>query len=353
MKPSKLTRRQFTKLTLGAGAATFAVSGRTPRAGAQAGELTIVGWGGTHEDSLKKAVYEPFTAATGIRIKSVSVTNQLAGLKAQVQANNPEWDIIQPASLWVARGTKEGLFEKIDYGMVDASPLYKAAVHPNAVAFEVFAVDIAYNTKKFPGGTHPKTWVELWDVKRFPGRRTAPGWTPRDNMEAAALASGVPVNKVYPIDTRRAFDKLAEIKPHTIWWQTGAQFVQLFADGEVDLGYGWGARITVIAREGKPVGVEFNQAILDQTFYAISKVSRNKEAAMKFIAFAVQAKPQTERPKLYPQGPTSRKAWADLDAKTKADLLNPEMPNVVIRDHDWWVDREEDLIGQWKRFLGA
>ncbi len=350
---TRLSRRQFTKLALGGSAAAFAVGGRATTSGAAAGELTIVGWGGAHEDSLKKAVYEPFTAATGIRIKSVSATNQLAGLKAQVQANNPEWDIIQPASLWVARGAKEGLYEKVDYGMVDTSQLFRTAVHPYAVAFEVFAVDIAYNAKKFPGGAHPKSWAELWDVRRFPGRRTAPGWTPRDNLEAAAMAGGVPTNKVYPIDTKLAFDKLAEIKPHTIWWQTGAQFAQLFADGEVDLGYGWGARITVLAREGKPLGVEFNQAILDQTFYAISKISRNKEAAMKFIAFAMQTKPQVERPKLYPQGPTNRKAWAELDARTKADVLHPELPNVVIRDHNWWVDREEDLIGQWKRFLGA
>jgi len=349
---TKLSRRQFTKRMLAGSAAAFATVAR-PRAGAAAGELTIIGWGGAHEESLKKAVYEPFTAATGIRIKSISVTNQLAGLKAQVQANNPEWDIIQPASLWVARGAKEGLYEKIDYGQIDTSALYKASVHPYAVGFEIFAVDIVFNTKKFPNKSHPKSWAELWDVKRFPGRRTAPGWTPRDNLEAAAMAGGAPTSKVYPIDVKLAFDKLAEIKPHTLWWQTGAQFTQFMADGEVDLGYGWGARIALIAREGKPVGVEFNQAILDQTFYAISKVSKNKTEAMKFIAFAMQAKPQTERPKLYPQGPTNRKALAELDAKTKADLLNPEMPNVVVRDHDWWVDREEELIGQWKRFLGA
>jgi putative spermidine/putrescine transport system substrate-binding protein len=348
----KLDRRQFTRLALGGTAAAFTVT-TLPRTGAAAGELTIIGWGGAHEDSLKKAVYEPFSAATGIRIKSVSVTNQLAGLKAQVQANNPEWDIIQPASLWVARGAKEGLYEKIDYSGIDTSALYRAAVHPYAVAFEVFAVDIVYNTKKFTGGSHPKSWPELWDLKRFSGRRTAPGWTPRDNLEAAVMAGGVPTSKVYPIDTKLAFDKLAELKPSAVWWQTGAQFVQLMADGEVDLGYGWGARMAVIAKEGKPVAAEFNQAILDHTFYAVSKISRNKADAMKFVAFAVQTKPQMERPKLYPQGPTNKKALAELDAKTRADLLNPEMPNVVVRDHDWWVDREEDLIGQWKRFLAG
>lgn len=348
-----VSRRQFTRLAVSGAVAAVAARPGVRRGEASAGELTVVGWGGAHEESLKKTVYEPFTAATGVRIKQLSVTSQLAGLKAQVQSNNPEWDVIQPGSLWVARGTKEGLFEKIDYGVVDVGQLYKTAVHPHGVAFEIFAVDICYSTRKYPTGSHPRTWAELWDVKRFPGRRTGVGWTPRDNMEVGVMAAGVPPARVYPIDTRLAFEKLAEIKPHVIWWQTGAQFVQLFADGEVDLGYGWGARIAVLAREGKPVAVEFNQAILDQTFFAVSRISRNKEQAMKLINFAVQARPQTERPRLYPQGPTNRRAWAELDARTRAELLNPDMPNVVIRNAEWWVDREEELLGQWKRFLGA
>ena len=45
------------------------------------------------------------------------------------------------------------------------------------------------------------------------------------------------------------------------------------------LGYGWGARVVVLAREGKPLAIELNQAILDQTFYAVSKISKNKDAA--------------------------------------------------------------------------
>ena len=347
-----LTRRQFTKLAMTATAAVSA--GPWVRRGeAQAGELTVVGWGGAHESSLKKTVYDPFTAATGVKIKQVSATNQLAMLKAQVQNNNPEWDVVQPGSLWVARGAKEGLYEKIDYGTVDSKELFTSAVHPYGTAFEIFAVDICYNTKKFATGSHPKTWPEFWDLKRFPGRRTGVGWTPRDNMEVAAMAAGAPANKVYPIDTKQAFDKLAEIKPHTIWWQTGAQFVQLFADGEVDLGYGWGARVAVLAREGKPLAVEFNQAILDQTFFAVSKVSRNKDAAMKFINFAMDANRQAERPVLYPQGPTNRKSWTQLDAKTKGELLNPDLPNVALRNADWWVEREEELIAQWKKFLGS
>src|SRR5439155_74615 len=85
----------------------------------------------------QKAVYDPFTAATGIKIKQVSATNQLALLKAQVQNNSPEWDIIQPGSAWLWRGAQDGLYEKLDAGVVNRTEMYGPALHSHGIAFEV------------------------------------------------------------------------------------------------------------------------------------------------------------------------------------------------------------------------
>src|SRR4030095_15484949 len=143
MDACHVSRRGFLAATAASLGAALA---RTVPGRAQAPELVIVGGGGAHEESLKKAVYDPFTAATGIRIKQTSATNQLAMLKAQVQNNNAEWDVIQPGSSWLWRGAKDDLYEKVDYGVVQKTDLYPAAVHPFGVAFEVYAVDIADNT---------------------------------------------------------------------------------------------------------------------------------------------------------------------------------------------------------------
>src|SRR5258705_5388647 len=141
---SNVSRRDFLKTTAGS-LATAGVLARS-RPVAAAGELVIVGWGGAHEESLKKAVYDPFTAATGIKIKQVSATNQLALLKAQVQNNSPEWDIVQPGSAWLWRGTQDGLYEKLDAGVVTRNEMYAPALHSHGIAFEVYAVAIAYNS---------------------------------------------------------------------------------------------------------------------------------------------------------------------------------------------------------------
>src|SRR5687768_11777227 len=97
MDAGHVSRRRFLAVSAAAGT----VFARPLPGRAQAPEIVVVGWGGAHEESLKKAVYDPFTAATGIRIKQTSATNQLAMLKAQVQNNNAEWDVIQPGSSWL------------------------------------------------------------------------------------------------------------------------------------------------------------------------------------------------------------------------------------------------------------
>src|SRR5260370_17192907 len=107
--------------------------------------------------------------------------------------------------------------------------MYGPALHSHGIAFEVYAVDIAYNTKRFPTGSHPKSWAELWDLKRFPGRRTGPGWTPRDNFEAAVMAAGGAPAQVSPIDTKLAFPRLPDINPQLPLSQPPPRFPQLLS----------------------------------------------------------------------------------------------------------------------------
>src|SRR5205085_9775273 len=123
----RVSRRDFLRTT--AGSLALAAGMARPRPAAAAGELVIVGWGGAHEESLKKAVYDPFTAATSIKIKQVSATNQLALLKAQVQNNNPEWDIVQPGSAWLWRGAQDGLYEKLAPGVVTRADMHAPGGH--------------------------------------------------------------------------------------------------------------------------------------------------------------------------------------------------------------------------------
>ena len=82
----------------------------------------------------------------------------------------------------------------------------------------------------------PKTWADLFDAEKFPGKRTFYKWSAPGVIEAALLADGVAPDKLYPLDLDRAFKKLDTIKDDIIWWIGGAQSQQLLASAEAPFG---------------------------------------------------------------------------------------------------------------------
>ncbi len=73
---------------------------------AQAQEtLNIVSWGGAYTASQQKAYHEPWMEQTGDEIINIDRSgNALAGLRAQTQAGNVTWDLVDmlPADAMIA-----------------------------------------------------------------------------------------------------------------------------------------------------------------------------------------------------------------------------------------------------------
>ena len=63
------------------------------RSDAQARTLYVNSYGGVWETSWRKAFFEPFTAQTGIQVRTVPGVS-FAKLKAQVQTRNYDWDVV-------------------------------------------------------------------------------------------------------------------------------------------------------------------------------------------------------------------------------------------------------------------
>ena len=88
-----VTRRRFVATTA-AGVALTALPAVATRARAQGkNELVFVGFGGTYQEGQTKALFEPFTKETGIKVVQTTGVD-LAKLRAQVQSKNVEWDLI-------------------------------------------------------------------------------------------------------------------------------------------------------------------------------------------------------------------------------------------------------------------
>src|SRR5256886_13695633 len=280
---ARMSRRRA--LALGAGALLAAPVILRP-ARAQGRAVYVNSYGGVWESAWRKAFFEPFTAQTGIAIKTVPGVS-FAKLKAQVQTRNFEWDVVNLGDVEYGQAVLEGLLEKVDREAAKADQLPPHMVRDYGITSYSLGTNLVYRKDKFPNGG-PQSWADFWDVKKFPGNRSLYNSWSRA-MPAALIADGVPIDKLYPLDVDRALKKLSEIKPHIkVWWTQGNQSQQLIRDGEVDMMSIWNARGSELKAQGVPVEVVWNGATITMTTWGVAKSAPNKSLAWEFIQFAVQ-----------------------------------------------------------------
>jgi putative spermidine/putrescine transport system substrate-binding protein len=244
--------------------------------------LYINTWGGPWEEAARKHLFDPFTAETGIEIRTVSPVS-FAKLAQQVRTGTYEFDVTTLGAGELLRADEAGIIETLE------AP-YEGGLFHNGVASHAFATVIAYRTDKFPDAG-PKNWAEFWDVERFPGSRSLQRY-PARVLPLALLADGVAVKDLYPLDIDRAFASLDKIKEHIlVWWTAGAQSTQILRDGEVDLIGIWHGRYFEALDAGAPVAMTWNQGEIDRAYWVVAKDTPNAENAKKFIKFATSAKP--------------------------------------------------------------
>ena len=310
-------------------------------------QLTVVNFGGANANAQKKAFYEPYEK-TGTKIVATEYNGEQAKIKVMVDTKNVTWDVVEVESPDAARGCDEGLFEKLDYSKIgNKGDFIPAAVTDCGVGIFVWSTVMAYNGDKLKVG--PKTWADFWDVKKFPGKRGLRKGA-RYNLEFALMADGVKPGDVYKTlatkeGAERAFKKLGELKSSIQWWEAGAQPPQFLVAGDVVMTTVFNGRIDAANREGKNLVIGWTGGIYDLDYWVIPKGDANKDAALKFIAFASTPAAQAEYAKNIAYGPTNTKALAKLDAKTLANLpTSPANAKEALQFNlKFWADQGEEL----------
>ena len=89
-------------------------------ASAQAQEITVVSFGGSYQDGQSKALFQPAAKAMGIKVKEETYTG-IGDLRLKMKAGANTWDVVASGSGSAARAGAEGLLEKLDYKVIDAS----------------------------------------------------------------------------------------------------------------------------------------------------------------------------------------------------------------------------------------
>jgi len=321
-------------------------------------KIYVNGYGGTTWENITKAFLGPLKAKTGLDVGLVPDPS-LAKLDAMVSAGKCDYHVIELEGATYLLAKEKGLLQEINYGIVDPNNIV-ADTHKKKFGYEfvAFSEIIAYRNDQFPNGG-PTNMAEFWDVEKFPGARTMHDRVV-GSLEFALEADGVAPSDVYkvlssPGGIDRAFAKLDEIKPHIIkFWSSGAEPIQMIADGEVAAAIAWNGRLQAMANEGVDVYYTFQDGNLDTGIYSIP-ASCSKESANN-VALYLNAwtTPEwaVEFAKVMPYPPFTGGVAELLDPEY-AKLL-PTTPENVAMQHqtDWgfWQVNYEALNERWKEW---
>ncbi|WP_438390449.1 ABC transporter substrate-binding protein [Caballeronia sp. DA-9] len=351
------SRRRFLKTGAGM-AAAGAISFGAPAVFAKdnTGKVVVRGLGGAYQDAMAAAIHKPFTEATGIEVVVQPAT--AAQIRAMIEAGRVALDVADLTDIAQVALDKIGALAPIDYSkMTFTKPddIQSVAKKPNFVGNLFFSTVMVYNTDVFKNGAHPKSWVEFWDAKKYPGARTlADQQSGSAELEFALLADGVPKDKLYPLDVPRALRALSRIKPDVVnWWTTGAASAQLMERKDAVLGGLWNGRAQDLIDKGAPLAIEWNQAKRQTQCLSVIKNAPNAANAQKFIDFALQASVQAEVARHIAYGPTNRAALALLKPEQLAKLPSSKEHFDISfqQDPQWWSDNLASVGQQWQSWV--
>ena len=313
-------------------------------------KVVIVGWGGAWEEAMKEAFGDPFEKETGIKVIFTSPLD-FGKMKAMVESGNVMWDVSQAGIFRILPAVKAGILEPIDYSIIDKSILDPGTAHEYGCGGEYEAMALGYRTDVYK--ERPIGWKDFWDVKKFPGPRAMYKGV-FYTMEAALLADGVPIDKLYPLDEERVFASLDRIKPHvTTWWRSGSKSQSLIKDREVDMIAAWNGRLAQLINRGDPVAISWDEAIFVQSAWCVVKNAPHKKDAMEFINFAGRAENQAIVANIIYYGPTNPDALKYIDEKEARWMPSyPENFKRCLRiNAEYWEDNRDRLTEKFEAWL--
>jgi putative spermidine/putrescine transport system substrate-binding protein len=320
--------------------------------------LVWPGYGGPYDEIIQAKVHPLFEKETGCKATVVPGPDS-AKLLTMIKNKNVSWDLWPggpdlPPSIY---GKPNPYWLPIDYKVVtNARQLPSSYRFTNMAATDGYSLGIVWRKDQFPNGG-PQTWVDVWDVKKFPGMRALPRRA-ADIMDIARMASGTPASSksFYPMNITAMVDKIKEIKPNVAkFWTGGEEPMQLLLSGEVAIAGVWLSRVVDPVKQGAPIDFTWNQNIFRIAGFSIVRGTKYPDAAQQYLNFRLRPQIQAIISNGAAIAYTVPGTTKYIKPKSQLSHL-PSAPQNVKVQHlsagKYWVDNETTVDKQLTAALG-
>ncbi|MFQ8430943.1 extracellular solute-binding protein [Amaricoccus sp. W119] len=359
-----------------AGSAALAQDELPPCEGC-ANSMTVVSWGGAYQISQQKAYAEPYQQLTGTTFTWDESSNEaVAKLRAQFEAGNVTWDLVDVEGPDSQRLCDEGLAMEIDFdevlvpgngGEAPTDDFGDALINECFIPQIVFSTTFGYRTDIAEwNGEVPTQLCDIFDLEKFPGKRALEK-RPKKNLEWALLCDGVTKDELYdvlstPEGVDKALAKLGTIKGQTIWWSAGAEAPQLLADKEAVFGSTYNGRLfSVIEEQKQPVAMLWDYEVFDFDGWIVPADLPEDRLArvMHFLRFATDTQRLADQAAYISYGPAraSSQPLVGQHAVLGIEMAphmptNPEnMKNYLVNNIEWWADNQDEVEAKFQAWL--
>jgi putative spermidine/putrescine transport system substrate-binding protein len=312
---------------------------------AQPKTLTVAGYGGSFEQTLRTEIIPAFEKKHGVKIEYVAgnSTDTLAKLQAQKANQVIDVAIVDDGPMYQA--IQLGFCGKID-GLPIAD-LYESARYKDdkAVGIGLVATGLMYNTKvyKDKGWAAPSSWNDLKDAK---------------TKKAVIIP---PINNTYGLYTLLMFASMngggekniepgfkvmtTEVNPNVLVYEPSpGKMTELFQSGQGLLAVWGSARVQSFANTGYPVDFVYPKegaVTLLASACPVAKASVSPLAS-EFVKAMLEPALQLVLLKEYGYGPVSKKVVVPPElgkmapvGERAAKLVNPDWDTINAQREDW------------------
>ena len=306
--------------------------------------LIVTSWPGTYFDAQKKYYIDPFQHDKKISI--VTDKTDYGKIRQMVIRKDVTVDLADVETFFVYQAGNEGILDEIDYSKIDTTQIIHQAINKYGVGAVVWSTVIAFNKNMLKNP--PNSWADFWDFKNFPGKRALRD-DPISTLEIALLADGVKPDSLYPLDYKRAFRKLDQIKNKIIWWADGDQPRQWLNSEEVCMASAWNGRIYDAIKNGQPLSFIWNQGILDLDWWVMPKGAKHYNVTTELLKYASSPEPQALLTNMISYGPTNKLAFSKINSGVAKWLPSyPEnLKKQLFLNASWWAKNYESLKEKW------